>query len=80
METLSLKLPKSLGTKLASTAKQRGTSKSTIVREALEGYLAADGEALPSSFAAQAKEFIGCLDGGPTDLASNKKHLEGLGK
>jgi predicted DNA-binding protein len=80
METLSLKLPKSLGAKLATTARRRGTSKSTIVREALEGYLAADGEALPASFAAQAKEFIGCLDGGPADLASNKKHLKGFGK
>jgi hypothetical protein len=27
-----------------------------------------------------AQQFAGCLDGGPTDLSSNKKHLEGLGK
>jgi hypothetical protein len=25
-------------------------------------------------------EFIGCVDGGPGDLATNKKYLEGLGQ
>ncbi|MBG1271499.1 DUF2281 domain-containing protein [Nostoc sp. WHI] len=26
-----------------------------------------------------AKEFAGCVDGGPGDLATNKKYLEGFG-
>jgi hypothetical protein len=34
----------------------------------------------PASFLEEASEFIGCLEGGPGDLATNKKHLEGLGK
>jgi hypothetical protein len=34
----------------------------------------------PSSFLEDASEFIGCLEGGPGDLATNKKHLESLGK
>ncbi len=32
------------------------------------------------SFLEDAKEFIGCVDGGPGDLATNKKYLEGLGQ
>lgn len=33
----------------------------------------------PVSFLVAAQEFAGCVDGGPGDLATNKKHLEGLG-
>ena len=29
------------------------------------------------SFLVAAQEFAGCVDGGPGDLATNKKHLEG---
>lgn len=31
------------------------------------------------SFLVAAQEFAGCVDGGSGDLATNKKHLEGLG-
>lgn len=31
------------------------------------------------SFLEDAQEFIGCLEGGPGDLATNKKYLEGFG-
>ena len=31
------------------------------------------------SFLTATKEFAGCLDGGPADLSTNKKYLEGLG-
>ena len=34
----------------------------------------------PVSFSESAKEFIGCVDGGPGDLATNKKYLRELGK
>ena len=33
----------------------------------------------PISFLEDAQEFIGCLEGGTGDLATNKKHLEGFG-
>ncbi len=32
------------------------------------------------SFLEATQEFAGCLDGGPTDLSTNKKYLEDLGK
>jgi hypothetical protein len=31
------------------------------------------------SFLDAAQEFIGCVDGGPGDLATNKKYLQGVG-
>lgn len=34
----------------------------------------------PSSFLEEAIEFIGCLDDGPGDLATDKKHMEGFGR
>jgi len=33
----------------------------------------------PISAYEAAKEFAGCVDGGPDDLATNKKYLEGMG-
>ncbi len=32
------------------------------------------------SFLEDAAEFIGCIDDGPGDLATNKKYLEGFGQ
>jgi hypothetical protein len=80
MKTISVKLPASLGAKLTFAAKQRSTTKSAIVRTALEQYLAPNAEHPPESVAALAKELIGCVSGGPSDLSYNKKHLEGLGQ
>ena len=75
-----MKLPKALNAKLAVTAKRRGASKSAIVREAIEDYFARNGTAPSLSVAELARELKGCLDGGPTDLSYNKKHLRGFGK
>jgi predicted DNA-binding protein len=80
MKNISLKLSNALDAKLASAAKQRRTTKSAIVRAALEQYLARNAEPPSESFAALAKEFIGCVSGGPPDLSYNKKHMEGFGR
>ncbi len=96
MTTLTLKLPKPLDEQLTSVAKRRRTSKTTIVRkalqeylarqdqptrEALEKYLARNGQPAPESFAARAAHLIGSIDvDGPTDLSTNKKYFEGFGE
>jgi hypothetical protein len=36
-------------------------------------------EEKPISFYEAAKEYIGCVDGGPGDLATNKDYLRGIG-
>jgi hypothetical protein len=80
MKTISVTLSEALDAKLASAAKQQGTTKSAIVRVALTHYLARNAEPPPESFAALAKDLIGCVPGGPPDLSYNKKHLEGFGR
>jgi len=80
METLSLKLSKTLDAKLASAAKRLGTTKSAIARAALEQYLARQAEPHSKSVAALAKDLLGIAPGGPPDLSYNKKHMEGFGR
>jgi hypothetical protein len=80
MKTLSLKVPDGLAARLGAVARKRRTSKSVLVREALEAYLVRGVSAQPGSFLDLAQDLAGCLDGGPGDLAHNKKHLEGYGR
>ncbi len=69
MKTISLKLPIALNAKLKLVAKRRNTNRSAIVREALEMYLNRKEKPLRGSFTDLAGDLIGCLDGGPGELA-----------
>jgi len=80
MNTVSVKLPKTLHNKITATAKRRGSSKSAIIREAVEDYFERNGAAASLSVADLARELMGCVDGGPPDLSYNKKHMKGFGK
>jgi len=80
MKTLTLKLPASLDARLASASRQHKVSKSAIVREALQSHLSRREAADQHSFAVLAADYCGCLDGGPSDLSSNKLRLKGFGK
>lgn len=80
MKSLSLKLSRTLEARLAAAARRSGRSKSAMVREALQAYLSRSGDAAVTSFATLAKDFLGCVDGGPPDLSYNQKLLKGLGK
>jgi metal-responsive CopG/Arc/MetJ family transcriptional regulator len=79
MRTVSLKLPGSLDEKLAAIAAKRGTSKSAVVREALEAYVENDKSIRPGSCLSLAGALVGCL-AGPADLSFHKKHMKGFGK
>lgn len=82
MKTLSLKLPASLKAKLDRVARQRGQSKSELVRAALEQFLAAKRRPeskRPISALELAGDLVGCVEG-PGDLATNPKYMEGFGK
>ena len=80
MKLLSLKLPDALAARLDAAARKRQASKSVLVREALEAYLANGGQPKGRRLLDLAGDLIGSLHGGPGDLAHNKKHLEGYGK
>jgi Arc/MetJ-type ribon-helix-helix transcriptional regulator len=75
MRTVSFKLPEQLDDALSDLARRRKSSRSALVREALEG-LAAGGR---RSVTAAADALVAPLDG-PADLSTNPKHLRGYGK
>ena len=80
MNTLTLDLPAALDEQLTEAAQAQGASKVEIIYEAVKEYLAQRQTPPPDSFAALAAKFVGCLDGGPPDLSTNPKYMEGFGK
>jgi Ribbon-helix-helix protein, copG family len=80
MKALSLKLPDPLFHDLAKRAKDSASSQSEIVREALAAYLRGDVlQPATASCAERASRWTGMMIG-PTDLATNPKHLRGFGQ
>ena len=79
-QRITIRISESLGKRLKKQAGTRRRSESALVREALESYL---GEASTSSSAydlAREAGLIGCVRRGPSDLSTNRKHLEGFGE
>lgn len=75
MRPLTIKLPKHLDEKLDRMARQYRVSRAEIVRRALGVYVTK-----PSLSALDVLgDFVGAFKGGPRDLSTNPKHLEGFG-
>lgn len=79
MKTLSLKLPSELDTKLTVAAQQNHTTKSDLVRKALEAYLGNTSGPQQGSFLELAGDLIGCVEG-PGDISYNPDYLKNFGK
>ena len=77
MTTISLKVPEVLDFRLAQIAEKSGSSKSELIRNALER-LVATKSARKCSCLSMASDLIGCVEG-PADLSHNKKHMKGFG-
>ncbi len=75
MESMSIKLPRTLSAKVSRLAKRRNVSRTEVVRDALEAYTAAD-----RSAGSAVSDLKGCLKGLPRDLSANQKHLKGYGE
>jgi len=75
MRTVSFKLPEDLDDTLDELARARRSSRSALVREAIESL--AKGKR--RSVTALANDLVGSVDG-PTDLATNRKHMAGYGR
>ena len=80
MKSITLKLPEGLHARLAALARARRATKSALVREALEGYLANGVRGEFVSCYDLVADLAGSLKGGPSDLSYNRKHMEGFGK
>lgn len=76
---LSLKLPAALLVKLEAAAKRRRTTKSAVVREALEAHFANGRRRRKASVYDLAKDLCGVFDG-PRDLATNPRYMRGYGR
>lgn len=75
-KTLSIKVTDALRARLLKLAKRRKSTVSAVVREAIERFASDEGAA----FADTARQFIGSVDGGPGDLATNPRRLKRLGR
>ena len=79
MKTISLKVSRALNQKLAALARQRRTTKSAIIREALEAFCADGGKRRRTSLLDRISDLVGSVEG-PGDLSVNKKYMEGFGQ
>jgi len=79
MKTISLKLPEALFEKLNSTAKERGESKSSLLREVIESTISGGKKIGAGSCLDMAKDLAGCVKG-PEDLSFNRKRMDGYGE
>jgi hypothetical protein len=80
MKIISIKLPDGLHRKLEDTAKRRQTTKSELVRMALEKFLIVEKpKPRPGSALELAGDLVGCARG-PRDLSTNPKYIEGFGQ
>ena len=79
MKTIALKVPEALLTKIELAARQRGETRSALMRHALEGFVADRGKGETGSCLDLARDLRGCIKG-PVDLSTSSKHLEGYGK
>ncbi|HZR04147.1 MAG TPA: ribbon-helix-helix domain-containing protein [Burkholderiales bacterium] len=79
MKTVTIKLPSTLDAKLAAIAERRGArSKSEVIREALDRFVATEQAMEPGSLLEALEDFAGVLEG-PTDLSTHPKYLEDFG-
>jgi len=81
MKTLSLKIPENLDRRIAHEIAHRRIPKSAWVREALELFLS-NGSTWKKqpSVLDLTRDLAGKYRGGPKDLSTNPRHMNGFGK
>jgi len=81
VSTLTLQLPDELKSQLTVAARRAGKTPARLARETLEERFrnAKAPAASKKSLYELGRDLCGSVNGGPTDLASNKKHLRGYG-
>ena len=79
MRTITVKLPRPLGERLSREVVRRRSTQSAVVREAIEAYLASEGNRDEGSCFDLASDLAGCLSG-PPDLSANRARMKGYGR
>jgi Arc/MetJ-type ribon-helix-helix transcriptional regulator len=79
MRTITVKLPGPLGERLGRAVVRRRSTRSVVVRRAIEAYLAAEPGGSEGSCFDLASDLAGAVRG-PSDLSSNRRRLRGYGR
>lgn len=80
VETLSIRISKAERAALRKVARQEKISQGQLVRQALHAYGVAPGEKPAPNAYELVKDLIGKNKGGPGDLSTNPKYMEGFGQ
>ncbi len=76
-QRITFRISESLVRRLKKHAGVTGRSESALVREALENYLREVPTSSSAYDLAKAAGLIGCVNGAPSDLSSNREHFRG---
>ncbi len=80
MRPVSFKLPRALDEQLTRLARRRRTTRSAVVREALEALEAHDETSSDTTTVTEAAaDLVGVLSG-PRDLSRSRRHMTGYGR
>ena len=75
MKTISIKVPAALSARVSRLAAREATTRSAIIRAAIEAY--SGGE--ERSFGRLGARYVGAIKRSPSDLSTNRKYLKGFG-
>lgn len=79
MQAISLKLPELLNRQLTELAARHKTTRSAVLRAALEAFVSTSTSASSRSVTSLAADLAGSLEG-PRDLSTAAHHLTGYGR
>jgi predicted DNA-binding protein len=79
-QRITIRVPSALRDRLRSRSRSNGQTPSEIIRAALENYLDHGTRRKSAYDLAKEAGIIGCATGGPDDLSTNPRHMEGFGK
>lgn len=79
MTTIPLKVPDELVSRMDAMARAKKTSRSALLREALEEKLKESARKAPLNLYEQSADLCGMGSSGLGNLASNSRHLDGFG-
>jgi antitoxin component of RelBE/YafQ-DinJ toxin-antitoxin module len=77
---LTIRVDKKLRSRLSQIAKQRGETESELARGVLEKFVETEKPAETCLDIAKRLGIVGMIKGGPADLSTNPKYLEGFGR
>jgi predicted DNA-binding protein len=79
-QRISVRVPDKVARRLKERSRMTGAGESAVVREALEEYLSKNAHEQTAYDLAREAGLIGCAQGAPKDLSTNKRHFKGFGK